>query len=91
MSIARKAYEIVHERSEEKERQYGDFHETMARATRLFNEMTNRSGEERICVEDLYMAMIAMKFARQAYAHKEDNLLDAIAYMDSLNEWIKKF
>jgi hypothetical protein len=29
--------------------------------------------------------MIALKLSRQAYNHKEDNLLDAISYMASLN------
>ena len=32
--------------------------------------------------------MIAMKFAREANAHKEDNLLDALAYIGALNNYI---
>ena len=35
--------------------------------------------------QDMYNCMIALKLSRQAYNHKEDNLLDAIAYMASLN------
>ena len=31
--------------------------------------------------------MIALKLSRQAYNHKEDNLLDCVAYMASLNDY----
>jgi hypothetical protein len=36
---------------------------------------------------DMYNCMIALKLSRQAYNHKEDNLLDCVAYMASLNDY----
>ena len=38
----------------------------------------------------MYRAMIALKLSREAYAHKEDNLLDAIAYMGSMNDYLEE-
>jgi len=86
-NILKKANEIVNERSEEKERQYGPFHESMEKATALYNLM---SPNEQISVSGMYKAMIALKLSREAYAHKEDNLLDAVAYMGSLNDYLEK-
>jgi hypothetical protein len=36
---------------------------------------------------DMYNCMIALKLSRQAYNHKQDNLLDCVAYMASLNDY----
>ena len=38
----------------------------------------------------MYRAMIALKLSREAYAHKEDNLLDAVAYMSSMNDYLEE-
>ena len=75
------ANEIVFTRSEEKERMYGPFEEGMAKAARIASEMSMKE----FTTQDMYNCMIALKLSRQAYNHKEDNLLDAIAYMASLN------
>jgi hypothetical protein len=32
--------------------------------------------------------MIALKLSRESYCHKEDNLLDACAYMGSMNDFL---
>ena len=42
MNILKKANEIVNERSEEKERQYGDFIECMAKTARIASEMSSK-------------------------------------------------
>lgn len=86
-SIALQAHKIVNERSEEKERQYGVFTETMARATRLLRVM---SGIEHLPEEVMYYAMIALKLSRESNAHKRDNLMDAIAYMQALENMINE-
>jgi hypothetical protein len=36
----------------------------------------------------MYNAMIAIKLSRQAHSHKEDNLLDCVAYMASMNDYL---
>ena len=84
MNILEKANEIVNLRSEEKERMYGDFIESMQKASRLSSIMSNKE----INVNDCYNVLIALKLARQSHSHKEDNLLDAVAYIGSLNEYL---
>ena len=82
-NILHRADQIVNHRSEEKERQYGPFAECMDRATVIYNAMSPK--EEQISSLGLYRALIALKLSREAYAHKEDNLLDACAYMGAMN------
>ena len=83
MNILKKANEIVNERSEEKKRQYGPFIESMRRATAIYNNIS----KNKIEVEDMYKVMVALKLSREAYSHKEDNLLDAVAYIGALNNF----
>jgi hypothetical protein len=80
-NILEKANEIVFTRNEEKERMYGPFEEGMAKAARIALEISRKE----FTTQDMYHCMIALKLSRQAYHHKEDNLLDAISYMASLN------
>jgi hypothetical protein len=82
MNILEKANGIVYLRNEEKERGYGNFHDCMGKTAKIASEMSNKT----ISVIDCYNVLIALKLARQANKHKEDNLLDAIAYMASLND-----
>jgi len=84
-NILKKANEIVNLRSEEKERQYGPFGETMENMRDIFNAMTGNT----CTTEDMYAAMIAMKLARQRFAYKQDNLLDAAAYIGALDNFHK--
>jgi DNA-binding protein H-NS len=83
-NILLKANNIVYNRSEEKHRQYGDFHQSMEKATEIFNLISKST----IKTEDMYLAMVAMKLSRQAHAHKEDNLLDLVAYVSSMNDYL---
>lgn len=78
------AEEIVNKRSEEKERMYGPFDEGMIRAAKIASGMTGKD----ISPEDMYKMLIALKFSRESYNHKEDNLLDAIAYIAALDNHI---
>lgn len=86
-NILEQANKIVNERSEEKERQYGPFAESMQRATALYNLMSPK--DQQITTAGMYRAMIALKLSREAYSHKEDNLLDAVAYMGALNNYLE--
>jgi len=86
MNILEKANQIVNERSEEKERQYGNFIECMEKTARIASELSNK----KITTNDTYNILIALKLARQANAHKEDNLLDVVAYIGSLNELLNQ-
>lgn len=85
MNILNAADNIVNNRSEEKDRQYGSFPDSMERMKDIFNAMTGLD----LKVEHMYQAMIALKLSREAHAHKEDNLLDAVAYMGAMNNHIE--
>lgn len=87
MNILEKANEIVFSRSEEKERQYGDFIEGMGKAA----EIAALISGHQFTIDDMYISMIALKLSRQSYNHKEDNLLDAVAYIASWNEYKNNF
>jgi DNA-binding protein H-NS len=86
MNILKEANKIINERSEEKERMYGPFQEGMERAADIFNGMTGL----KITAVEMYKALIALKLSRESYNHKEDNLLDAVAYMASMNDYLNK-
>lgn len=84
MNILEKANEITNKRSEEKERMYGPFEESMYKAAKIATLMTSKE----ITTEDMYKCMVSLKLSRESYSHKEDNLLDAVAYLGSLNNYI---
>ena len=84
MNILEEANKIINERSEEKERMYGPLDEGMERAANILSGMTGKE------VDAIFMckAMIALKLSRESFNHKEDNLLDAVAYIGALNNYI---
>lgn len=83
MNILKKANEIVNQRGEEKERQYGPFSLCNKKAADIASVLTGK----RIVVQDIYYFQIALKLARQSHQHKEDNLLDLCAYIGALNNY----
>ena len=87
MNILERANDIVNNRSEEKERQYGPFNESIERTAKLYNIIS--PSNEQITPEGVFRVLIALKLSREAYAHKEDSLLDAVAYIGALNNYIE--
>lgn len=85
-NILDRANKIVNERSEEKERQYGPFGESLERTAAMFNLMSNNV---KLSAEDVFKVLIALKLSRESFAHKEDNLLDAVAYIGALNNYVE--
>ena len=85
-NILERANEIANKRSEEKERQYGPMEETHKRTAELCSLLTGKE----ITTTDIYWMKVAMKLAREAHSHKEDNLVDACAYLSGLNDWQEK-
>lgn len=85
-NILERANEIANKRSEEKERQYGPMEETHRRTAELCSLLTGKE----ITTTDIYWMKVAMKLAREAHSHKEDNLVDACAYLSGLNDWQEK-
>ena len=83
MNILDQANEIIYKRSEEKARQYGPMQEGMQEAAKIASLLSRKE----LTAVDMYNCMIALKLSRQAYNHKEDNLLDCVAYIASLNDY----
>ena len=77
-SILKRADEIIHNRSEEKERKYGPFSEGMERAAKIASGMTGKDFE----AEDMYAALVALKLSRHSYTVliliKRNNLVEKI-------------
>lgn len=84
-TILTKAQDIVYNRTEEQSRNYGDIQESMERASRI---ATHILGQD-ISTDIIYWSIVAIKLSREGYAHKEDNLLDAVAYMSALNDHLE--
>ena len=83
-NILKQANKIINERSEEKERQYGPMGKGFERAAMIASGMSGRDWS----AHDMFIAMIALKFSRQSYNFKEDNLLDACAYIGAWQNYI---
>jgi hypothetical protein len=83
-SILEEANYIVNDRSEEADRNYGPFSEGMDRAALIFKGMTGIP----VTGEHMFKALIALKFSRESYNHKRDNLLDSVAYIQGLDNYL---
>ena len=75
---------MVH-RSEEKEREYGPFNESLERAAIIATQL---SGVE-ISTETFMKCMIALKLSRLRYNSKPDTIKDGIAYVYGYGEYMK--
>lgn len=87
MNILEQANQIINLRSEEKDRMYGPMAEGMEIAAKIFNLITPE--DQSITPEGMYWALVALKLSRQHFNHKEDNLLDTVAYIGALNNYIE--
>jgi hypothetical protein len=83
-NILEQANDILFNRSEEKTRQYGPFEEGMGRAAEIASILSSKQ----ITTQYMYHCMVALKLSRQSYNHKEDNILDCITYLASLNQYL---
>lgn len=83
MNILKEADRIINERSQEKEREYGPIDDNISLMVEIFNKITGN----KLSIEDGYLLLVCNKLARQSYKHKEDNLLDMVAYIGALNNY----
>ena len=83
-NILEQANNIINNRSQEKERQYGPMGEGFERAAMIASGMSGKEWS----AHDMFIAMVALKFSRQSYNFKEDNLLDAVAYLGAWQNYI---
>jgi len=85
MNILKKADEIINERSEEKERQYGPMSWTNEQAAKIATVLCKKE----ITCMDMYYFQISLKLARESWSHKEDNMLDLVAYVGGYNNYME--
>ena len=81
MNILEQANKIVYENTD-RSKLYGSYHECNQRIADLMTILTGKQ----ITVKDVYYLEVAMKLAREVQFHKEENLLDTIAYLTALND-----
>lgn len=86
MNILERADQIVNKRSEEKDREYGAFSEGMEVCAQIASLLRNKEFD----AEDAFAMLVALKFSREHFNHKEDNLLDAVAYIGAWNNYINE-
>jgi len=86
-NILKQANDIVNNRSEEKERKYGPFDESMIKTAQLASLMSNKT----ITTIDCFHVLIALKLSRESHCHQRDNLLDAAAYIGAMDNFHDKF
>ena len=81
MNILEQANKIVYENTD-RSKLYGSYHECNQRIADLMTILTGKQ----ITVKDIYYLEVAMKLAREVQFHKEENLLDTVAYLTALND-----
>lgn len=86
MNILEEAMKIMDDRSDEHNRQYGPFGESLERAAIIATQLTGLE----IGPKEFMKCMIALKISRMRYNIKEDTMLDAVAYIHGLNEYHKE-
>lgn len=79
--ILKQAQEIL-QRKEEEHKGYGPPTTSMKRAAQI---ATIICGKE-ITAQDVCRIQMALKLSREANAHKDDNLVDLVAYASILND-----
>ena len=83
-SILLRAHQIINERSEEGHRQYGTMDDNMHDAATIASVISNKY----IASEDVLACLIGLKFSRHRNSYKQDNLLDAVAYIGALDNYL---
>lgn len=85
-NILKKADQIINERSEEKEREYGPMDKSITDAAKVASVMC---GFE-VTPETVFKVMIAVKIARLGHSYKEDSMLDMVAYAGALDNYMQQ-
>ena len=81
-NILEEVQHIVYERTSEKQREYGDFDDSMRIAADIMGDIT----KQRIPTKEFYTAMISLKLSRLSHAFKHDTYLDLLAYITAMYE-----
>ncbi len=74
----------MNKRSEEKTREYGPFSLSITKTAALASQICAKE----ISPHDVFIVMIALKLSRQSWKMKDDNLIDAVAYIGAWQNYI---
>lgn len=83
LNILEEANDIIFNRGQEKERQYGPIDESLRDTATIASVMTDKT----ISTSDVYKVLIALKLSRLKYNNKRDTFLDAIGYMAAYQKY----
>lgn len=81
MPILLRAHNIIDNRSEEKDREYGSLTENCVHAAQIASIMQRKE----FIKSDVISILIGLKLARHNRSYKQDSLLDAAAYIGGLD------
>lgn len=84
-SILLRAHQIINERSEEATRTYGDLDTNCDDAATIAGILQDKA----FTASDVLAILVGLKFSRHRTSYKEDNLLDAVAYLGGLDNLIQ--
>ncbi len=82
MNILDEANKILNNKDDE--RKYGGIIDSLKKTSIIASEISNKN----ITSHDVALVFIASKLGRESYSHKQDNLVDAVAYIEMLNQLI---
>jgi len=85
-NILQQAHEIIYDRLEEDDRKYGPMKDNINDAAKIASVLRNKE----IIGLDVLACLIGIKFSRERFSHKRDNILDAVAYLASYNDQLEE-
>lgn len=84
MNILDQAKDILYNTKNEKHKEYGNIQDNIKRITSYAKML----GAE-VTIQDIFIVLISLKLSRESNAHKEDNILDLVAYLTAYNDFME--
>lgn len=84
-NILEEANEIIFQRAEEKQRDYGPINQSFEETATIASILTGKQ----LTPGDCYKVMIALKMSRMKRGYKRDTYVDAVGYMGALGEYLE--
>ena len=85
-NILEEANDIIFNRAEEKERQYGNIDDSLFDASEIASIIENKT----FTINDVYAVLIGLKISRMKHNKKHDTFLDGIGYLAAYEAYIRK-
>ena len=83
MNILKEADKLLNSNEGKRIEMYGSIQSNFSDAAKIASIMSDAP----VSISDMYISLIALKFARESHRHKEDNLLDVVAYIAAWNDY----